>query len=120
MNRPDSKKIANKITNEQLAQMLNNARKFVRDWAELSNLNKGMTKGAAWNILAKDFNVNGRYCFIVKYNMVREFGEYLPEELKPDKKPKRKPGGVAHHEEPVFDVYNPYSLKTSIINPENP
>ena len=41
-----------------------------------------MTIGVAWNILAKDFDVGKTYHNLAKVNMVREFGQFLPEELK--------------------------------------
>lgn len=102
MNKTDAKKIAEKITNEQLAEMLNNARRLIKDWRQISNVNKSMTKGAAWNILAQNFDVSRKYNSIVVKNMVWEFGEYLPEELKPVKVVKNKYAGIVNHQEPIF------------------
>ena len=53
MNRPDAKKIAQYITNEQLQKMFDNAKVGIKDWTKVSIVNKGLTKGVAWNILAK-------------------------------------------------------------------
>lgn len=104
MNRPDANKIAETITNEQLLQMFNSAKDNIVNWNRVSNINKGMTRGAAWNVLAKDFNVNKDYKVIIKYNMIREFGKYLPDELKPIRK-NRTIQGNPPHQEPNFDNY---------------
>lgn len=101
MNRADSKKIAETISNEQLKDMFEKAKSLITDWTKVSNVNKGMTKGAAWNILASNFDVNEKYHKLAKYNMLREYGEYLPDELKPVKKVKITPSYI-HHEEPKF------------------
>lgn len=101
MNRSDAKKIAEKITNEQLGDMLKSAQNGITNWDKVSSVNKGMTKGTAWNILGKDFDVNHKYHILAKTNMVREFGEYLPEDLKPVKKQKT-PIVKPVHQDPVF------------------
>ncbi|MFT4170576.1 MAG: hypothetical protein QM653_15775 [Dysgonomonas sp.] len=104
MNRSDAKKIAETITNDHLLQMFNSAKENVADWTKVSNVNKGMTKGAVWNILAKDFDVSKKYHNLAKVNMIREFGEYLPRELKPIKE-KYYPSKHPTHQEPNFDNY---------------
>lgn len=81
MNRNDSKKIADVITNEQLLNMFNNAKNNIKNCIKVSNVNKFMSKGVSWNILANDFDVNKKYHILVKTNMIREFREYLSEEL---------------------------------------
>lgn len=101
MNRVDSKKIALIITNEQIAEMFNSAKNNIKDWTKVSNCNKGMTKGTAWNILAKDFDINKDYHILAKINFVREFGDYLPDELKIQKKKIKKSINVIH-QEPKF------------------
>ena len=100
MNRTDAKLIAEKITNEELAEMFENAKANITDWTKVSSVNKGMSKGAAWNILASDFDVDKTYHNLAKVNMVREFGEFLPNYLKPTKKPKSTIKAV--HQEPRF------------------
>jgi hypothetical protein len=100
MNRKDAKEIAQKITNEQLQQMFDNAKKGIKDWTKVSNGNKGLSKGIAWNILARNFDVTKTYHILAKINMVREFGEFLPDELK-IKKVKRKFTPPVHHD-PIF------------------
>lgn len=100
MNRSDARKIAEKITNEQLQKMFEVAKKEIKDWTKVSSVNKGLTKGTAWNVLAKDFDVDHNYHIMAKTNMVREFGEFLPVEIKPEKKTKKmnKPA----HQDPIF------------------
>jgi len=101
MNRRDSKIIAEIITNEELGEMFKNAKENIIDWTKVSNVNKGISKGTAWNILASDFDVEKTYHRLVKINMVREFGEYLPNHLKPTKKVKYTTVNVVH-QEPKF------------------
>ena len=81
MNRKDAKQIAEKITNEELLIMFNSAKENITNWGVKSIINKGMTKGFAWNILAANFDINYRYHILSKINMIREFGDYLPENL---------------------------------------
>lgn len=101
MNRKDARKIAETITNEQLKQMFEVAKEKVTDWTKVSIVNKGMTKGTAWNILAKNFDVNYKHHVLAKTNMVHEFGEYLPDDLKPVKKPDA-PRQNPVHQSPIF------------------
>lgn len=101
MNKSDSKKIAETITNEQLSQMFEKAKIGITDWTKVSNVNKTLTKGVAWNILASDFDVKTNYHIMAKINMIREFGEFLPENLKPIKKSKKNPVNLVH-QEPKF------------------
>lgn len=98
MNRGDAKKIALTITNEELSVMFNNAKAGIQDWAKVSTVNKGITKGVAWNILADDFDINHKYHILSKTNMIREFGEYLPQYLKPVKKNKLTNNKIVHQE----------------------
>jgi len=101
MNRRQSREIAENITNEQIKQMFNNAKAKITDWTKVSLVNKGMTKGVAWNILAKDFDLETKHHIVAKTNMVREFGEFLPNELKPKKKEKRL-FTEPTHQDPIF------------------
>lgn len=101
MNKKDSRLIAENITNQQILDMFNNAKANIIDWTKVSNVNKGITKGTAWNILASDFDINTKYHILAKTNFIREFGEYLPIELKPVKKNKINLP-VPVHQEPKF------------------
>jgi hypothetical protein len=98
MNRSDAKKIAETITNEELNEMFENAKANITDWTKVSNVNNGMSKGSAWNILASDFDIETNYHNLAKINMVREFGEFLPNHLKPVKETKIKNINVVHQE----------------------
>lgn len=101
MNRKDARKIAETITNEQIQQMFEAAKAEIIDWTAVSSVNKGITKGVGWNILAKDFDVAANYHILAKTNMIREFGEFLPDELKPKKKVKKKQPPPTH-QDPEF------------------
>lgn len=101
MNRSIAKQIAENITNAQLQEMFNRAKVGIIDWTRVSSVNKGMSKGAAWNVLAKDFDINHSYHIMAKINMVREFGEFLPDELKPKIKKREKINII--HQNPIFD-----------------
>jgi len=101
MNRTDAKKIALIITNEKIQDMFNKAKLNIKDWTKVSCVNKGMTKGVSWNILAKDFDVTMSHHILAKTNMVREFGEFLSDELKPEKK-KKNNNTKPVHQEPRF------------------
>ena len=58
MNRKDARKIAKTITNEQIQQMFDTAKQKITDWTQVSSVNKNMTKGVGWNILAKNFDAS--------------------------------------------------------------
>jgi len=103
MNKKDSKIIAETITNEELLDMFNNAKENITDWTKVSSVNKGMTKGVSWNILAKDFDMNHKYHILAKTNMVREFGEFLPDQLKPQKINKQSSNNPLVYQEPKFN-----------------
>jgi len=100
MNRNDARKIAEVITPDQLKQMFDNAKAQIRDWTEVSCVNNGLTKGVAWNILAKDFHPDTNYTVLAKTNMIREFGKYLPDELKVQHWKRVKPSPM--HQDPIF------------------
>lgn len=100
MNKIEARKIAEDITNKQLKEMFDKARENIKDWTVTSIVNKSFTKGVSWNILARSFKMDYRYHIIAKTNMVREFGEYLPEDLKSVKKPKAKITPM--HQDPIF------------------
>lgn len=100
MNKNNAKKIAQIITSEQLQEMFNAAKIGVKDWTKVSAVNKGMTKGVSWNILAKDFDISINHHIMAKVNMIREFGEFLPEDLKIKKQIKKFQAPI--HQEPKF------------------
>ena len=101
MNREYAKELAKAITNAEIAYMFDNAKKSITDWKQTAIVNNGMTKGVVWNILTNGFNRVGDNHILVKTNIIREFGDYLPEHLK--QKPKQKIVSVKPvHQEPVF------------------
>tara|TARA_R110000850_G_scaffold9405_3_gene34738 strand:- start:118 stop:447 length:330 start_codon:yes stop_codon:yes gene_type:complete len=104
MNKTDAGKIAKTITYGQLEAMFEGAKIYVIDWSVISSVNKALTKGKVWNMLYPNLSrVNLLSRSTVVKNMIWEFGEFLPEELKIKKKVKTKYDGIVLHEEPVFD-----------------
>ena len=102
MNRTHAKIIAETITYEQLVAMFDSAQENVKNWREVSAVNKGMTKGLSWNILKKGLTPNIITQKHAVKNMIWEFGDYLPESLK-IKKVSKKQGQIdAAHQDPVF------------------
>jgi len=97
MNRTEAKRLAEITNNEDLKQMFINAKEGVKDWGATAKVNKGMTKGAAFNILSKCGidNISG----IAKVNCIHEFGDWLPNYEKPERKIKSK--FTIHHQEPM-------------------
>lgn len=103
MNRTRAREIAQTITNEQLSQMFESAKAGIKDWTRVSDVNKGMTKGTAWNILAADFDPTIEHPVMGKTNMIREFGDYLPNSIKfPQKEKKKYEPKLPTHQEPKF------------------
>ena len=105
MNKRDAAKIAETITNEQIQEMFNNAKENITDWTVVSSVNKSMSKGAVWNILAKGFNpdvINTPNRSLGVRNMVWEFGDYLPDNIKIRKSIKHKSDAFVYHKDPIF------------------
>ena len=101
MNKKDAKELSKTVTNQQLLEMLENAKNQIVDWNVRSSVNKSLNKGAAWNILAKDFDVNRNHHQLTKQNLIREFGDYLPERYKPIKENKKEIP-IKFYQEPDF------------------
>lgn len=97
MNRNEARKLAETVTDEEINQMFLNAQKSIKDWGAVSRVNKGCTKGTAFNILSK-----GGVCkhILGRTNQIWEFGEFLPNYQKPVKKSKQQVKPV--HQEPNF------------------
>lgn len=107
MNRAYAEIVVKTITKEQLKQMVLNAKDKITDWKKPSVVNLSATIGTTWNILTpwvfKDVYLdNIGHSHMV--NLIREFGEYLPEDLKPimHKSPESEIELV--HQEPIFNV----------------
>tara|TARA_R110000796_G_scaffold88978_2_gene192352 strand:+ start:918 stop:1226 length:309 start_codon:yes stop_codon:yes gene_type:complete len=101
MNKTEAKHIAKTITNEQLREMFDKAKIGITDWTKVSSVNRGHTKGVAWNILAKDFDVDYNHHNLAKVNMIREFGDFLPLTLRLPKKNKAI-SNPPFHQDPIF------------------
>lgn len=105
MNKTDAKKIAQTITRDQLAMMFARAAIETKDWEKRSAVNKALTIGKSWNVLNGAFergDLRGEKVRLMVYrNMIWEFGDFLPDELKPKKKPKPALPDP-FHEEPMF------------------
>lgn len=102
MNKTDSRRIAKTITHEQLSAMFEVAKNDIKDWGQISNVNPCLDKGAAWNILYPALGSGLTSRSAIAANMIWEFGDYLPEELKIKKPVKKKFGGNVLRELPVF------------------
>ena len=103
MNRAKAKELSETITNAQIKEMLEKAKIYIKDWTRVSDVNKGLTKGAAWNMFAKDFDENIDYPSCTKLNIIREFGNFLPSDLLYPRKDKKfhQPTPPVH-QEPIF------------------
>jgi hypothetical protein len=102
MNRASAKKIAANITRDQLSEMMDRAKRGVRNWESVSSVNPYLTKGAAWNIFYPVLKSGRPMSMPAMVNMVWEFGDYLAEDLKPNKSERPKAAVTPHHEEPIF------------------
>ena len=103
MNRKDAKILAEKVTNFDLYKMFRNAMNLIPNWEVSSIVNSSMSKGASWSVLAEKFDVKEKYHPIAKQNMIREFGEYLSEDIKQlVAKPKKVKSTPLFHREPDF------------------
>src|ERR1035437_4143860 len=111
MNRTEAKKIAETITMEQIREMFMKAQELIKDWTVPSNVNLGLSKGVAFNILSAGelkkkkehmAKTTKKMHHMAKINAIREFGEYLPGYKKPVKV-KTNDINVAH-QEPKFII----------------
>jgi hypothetical protein len=102
MNWGTAKDIASRISQEEMIQMLINAKNGIKDWTAPCKTNKGLSWGTAWNVMVanggikeRDFNT---IPLIVKIQLLRLFGDWLPEYLQPPKKKKIKSTNPTHQE----------------------
>ena len=100
MNKTDAREIADTITREQLRQMFDTAKEKITDWDKPSDVNKLMSKGYSWNVLYPAVKFENLHVLEIK-NMVWEFGDFLPDELKIKKKKKKKVG-ITMRQDPIF------------------
>ena len=102
MNKTDAKKIAETITYEQLTKMFDTAKDKITDWTVVSNVNKSISKGTAWNVLYQGLDIKILTFPVAVKNMIWEFGDYLDEELKISKNITSKQQVRITHQEPIF------------------
>lgn len=110
MKRTDARRVAEKISNQEIKEMLDNAKNKISDWRKQSKSNKNFTIGTAWNILTKNFNLEKDIHILAKTNMVYEFSEYLPEYLKIKKEIFQKPDKELIHQDPIFNYEDYHSI----------
>lgn len=103
MTKKECTQVSINITKEQIILMLNNAKKEVVDWTKPSSLNKGMTIGTSWNILTSGILDNYDIPTIIIVKLLREFGDYLPNELKMNNNKKINKIIDLVHQEPNFN-----------------
>ena len=102
MKRRAARQIAQTITSEQLQEMFDNAKMGVKDWTVPSIVNKGLTKGFVWNIHIKYFDINKEHGMVAKINMIRDFGDFLPNKIKLKDQKKKRKFVKAKHQDPIF------------------
>jgi hypothetical protein len=102
MDRNRAREIAEKVTKEELVAMFKKAQEEITDWESPSRINKGLSRGTAFNILSKIGDIPfDKYHILAKTNMVREFGEYLNGyDVSPRRK--NKISCAPFHQEPNF------------------
>ena len=95
--------------------MFETAKSKITNWTQVSNVNKGITKGVAWNVLAKDFDVNKTHHILAKINMIREFGEFLSDEIKPKKANSKSHINKPTHQNPIFLLCIMFSFQLTVL-----
>jgi len=95
----DSKKLAETLPHDAFTRMLENVKNNISFWENPSRDDKGISRGIVWNLCAK--NYDSESSFYVKFQLLREFGEYLPEEYQP-KIRGRKHNYNPIHQKPIF------------------
>lgn len=102
MTRLEAKQLASIVTAAELKAMFIDARINIQDWTRVSRVNKGCTVGVAFNILSSGFEIDSplptNVSQLTKINMLREFGEYLPNYVKVSKKETKSINKVVHQE----------------------
>jgi hypothetical protein len=104
MKRSYAKKLAEDVTNQELKEMFYNAQKSITqsgDWGKVSKVNKSLSVSTAFNILScgvdSDEFLDQKIAPIAKLNMIREFGEYLPN-YQPEQARTKPNINITHHE----------------------
>ena len=102
MNKTNAKLIACSITFDQLTKMFDNAKTNIKDWTKLSAVNKGMTKGAVWNIFHPNLKPSIMSHKLALKNMIWEFGDHLEADLKINQTTKESINVNVFHQKPKF------------------
>ena len=105
MNKNQCRELADKITEAEMTEMFENAKVEIKDWTKISRINKGFTRGVAWNILYAAFTSESPFRIqsrLAKRNMIFEFQDFLPKHLIPEKKVKNKTDVKITHQNPKF------------------
>ncbi len=77
MTRSEAKKLAETVTVNDLKYMFVTAYGRVKNWEAPSRGNKGLSVGTVFNLFTKG-GISEDTHKLAKINMIREFGEYLP------------------------------------------
>lgn len=99
------RELADRITNDEILQMLESAKSNISNWSKPSNNSARISKGKIWNMLAANFDIDYPYSDLAKFKLLLEFGEYIPAHLREYKQPKfkAKEDKQVMHEEPIFE-----------------
>ena len=97
MTRTDARKLAEIITVSELKETILNAYSLIDDWTVPSKVNKGMSKGTAFNVLTCG-EITENMHVIAKINIIREFSLYLPEKYRVFKKESAKTITLCHQD----------------------
>lgn len=104
MKKSYAKKLAESVTNQELREMFYNAQRSITQWGnweKASKVNKSLSIGTAFNILSygvdSDEFMDQKITLIAKFNMIREFGEYLPN-YQPEQTKVKSNIKITHHE----------------------
>jgi len=98
MNRNEAKELAQTVSIYELKEMFVNAQNGITDWTKISSVNKGLTKGTSFNILTTG-GINKDTHMMARINMIREFGEWLPNYQKKLSVIREQP--IPIHQEPI-------------------
>ncbi len=93
-----------KVNHDDIYNMLLTAKKTIQDWGKISSSNKNWTIGYLWNLVTEGFSENNkRMTNLHKGIAIREFGIYLPHELRVYKTIKRRTITEPMYELPELD-----------------
>lgn len=88
------------ISNDELFETLKNAKVKIKDWEKPSRKNKGLSIGTHWNLFCKDIDFENDISIILKYRILEQYKDFLPNKLKEEKI--KKPKVTPTHSEPFF------------------